>query len=254
MTFFRNTFLAAGLAALSATALAAPFTVDLTGTISHATGGAVPFLGTPVNAQLIIDLDPANFNEVNTTDGRYTLSSPPPNDQQPYDTSSISGNFGTFTQPDYLDLYLIDNIDLDAIGNPHNLTGVRDVLEVNLVTDIVTCAPQNVDPITGCTDNGAAREQGEDYQVFFVFEDTWFDGVGTLPGVLPDFNDFVAVVGEFEGVDNFVQTAYAEFVFSGFTQAPLNSNANPVPAPAGASLVLAGLFGLGLFGRRVRRS
>lgn len=222
-------------------ALAAPITVDLTGTITAATGNAVPFLNTSVNAHAVFDLDENNalFEETLTPAGeptftRWTFSGTGVHSVAPYNQTTFSGDFGLFSNPSFLDVETIDNLDADALGNPFGVTGTVDVLSIFATTDVVACPVGQINPATGACLVDAAVVESEFHSINYVGASDWFSGTGVLPSSLLASNELIGIFGNFESQDNTGITATADVVYQAL-------NTTSVPTPAPIALLLGGL-------------
>ncbi len=118
-------------------ALAEPIQVSASATVTSASGTWVPNIGSAFNANLVIDLVGSNSFSFETVapigahpSARwYFLGAP-------YG-GTLSGSIGSLTvgtAPAMSSIVVetIDDIDLDAVGNPFGGTGIADVMEVNI--------------------------------------------------------------------------------------------------------------------------
>ena len=227
------------LAAAAAVTHAAPINVQLTGTIDSVSSG--PFVvGAGVQADLWFDLDGNNAlqSELVPSSGpsepafkRWTFSGTT-NSVSPYNQTNFTGGIA-FSNPDFLDVEIIDDLDLSTVGNPFGLSGVVDVLSVFAITDVVDCTGGTIDPLTGaCSIANAPILSGEHHGVNFVADSSWFTGINDLPAAMLPLSSFVAIVGRTEIYTNGPNPTHrVEIVYA----------ASSVPAPAPTLLVGLGM-------------
>ncbi|MEO0486269.1 MAG: VPLPA-CTERM sorting domain-containing protein [Pseudomonadota bacterium] len=233
--------LAASVCAAAATA--APITLNLNGSVSSASGAWAGAEGTGFSAALTFDLDPNNAVVIEDIEnefeerrwifqgGSYGLTFTPD-----------AGSPLDFLSVDTIAVETINNIDLDGIGNPFGLTGIRDVLSFTAGNVIADCLPSEQNAAGFCPPE-SANENGTDYDFFIVGADNWFaDGV-TLPSVFPDLSSGYDIAGSGVRFTNNAETANAEFTFD---------SPAPVPLPAGVWLMLSAVGATALIRRKGR--
>lgn len=233
----------------SSSLIAAPVIVDLTGTITDANGVAAPFLSTGINGHLVFDLDAGNaldqitYTENGITTTRWTFSGYGSHSVSPYNQTQYSGAFGLFSNPDFVEVETLDNVDLDALGNPFGQSGVVDVMSVWAIIDTADCSIGGIDPDTGgCADPNTPILEGDHFGVHFIGASDWFSGNNVLPAFLPDMNNLLAVFGEADNYASGNEVGYAEVTYSSFTASgdTGSSTSTSVPAPAPALLLFGG--------------
>lgn len=236
---------AAALAAMSFSATAAPIELNLTGTVTTASGSRVGDLGSAVTANLIIDLDYTNA-------ARYAYNAPAGGESAeaiwyfidaPY-RGDVSGNWGLIGSSN-VDVATLDNWDADSYGNPYGLTGVVDVFSIFVSNQTVDCTGGTVDPITGCDIPDAPVESGEEFGISLVGANTWFSGLGEadMPGSIPDLNDLIGAFSYGTFAANGAVIGENEMEFTSMT-------VTTVPIPAAVWMFGSGLGLLGWIRRK----
>jgi hypothetical protein len=238
----KQTTLAATLATAvlltSSFATAAPVQLDVSGTVSSATGVWSGDTGSAFSGTVVIDLDSNNAAgfEIISPSGeppfpRWVFTGPP------YQTS-FSGSIGGLTQQRAI-VETIDNFDADANGNPFGATGIIDILSVYGSSVVVDCTGGTMNSITGCSLPDAPEVSGEEFELILVDTSDWFSG-NVLPSSIPAYGDLVAVVGIGQSWGGSAVTADAQFAYSSLA---VGSPSVPVLGPVGVAL-MGGLLGL----------
>ncbi|MCS5635731.1 MAG: hypothetical protein NZ990_04380 [Myxococcota bacterium] len=223
------------LTLLGAQAQAAPLTLDLTGTVTSASGTWASQVGNSVGASLTIDLDAGN-----AIDSR-SVNQPPdiPFSQWAFLNPPYSGSFsGALGSPAGLTITVKthDNVDTDAFGNPFDLTGVWDALSVLVPNTTSDCPIGQEDPVWGCLDESAPELDGSSFEVFLVGASDWFTE-GTLPSEIPSLGVLQGAYGVAQSWSGGILVASAEIEYTTL-----------IPEPSTALLVGIGLLGLGVAG------
>ena len=236
-------FMVAGgmLMLLGAQAQAAPLTLDLTGTVTSATGTWTSEVGNPVAASLTIDLDAANASDSRSVDDPAEI----PFSEWAFPFPAYSGTFSGALGPatDRITVKTHDNVDLAIWGPIFGLsTGVFDALSVTTHSVLVACPPPLIsDPLFGCIDGngdpaGGPEISGTSFEVFLVGAPDWFTD-GTLPSEIPNLAELTGAFGLAESWSGGVNVASAEIEYTTL-----------IPEPSTALLVGIGLLGLGVAG------
>lgn len=219
---------------------AAPIQLNLTGTVTQATGVWASNVNESFSASLIIDLDSSNaysFEVISPVDEapwpRWTFFG------APYQTV-FSADFVSLTDKSIVETS--DNFDADANGNPFGVTGIIDGLGIYGSNVAVDCSNGTVDPVTGCSDPDAPWLYGNDFGVVLMSTSDWISGY-SLPGSIPGLNDLIGVYGFGESWSGGVMVGRVELAFNSVT-------VSAVPVPAAAWLFGSGLLGLISVARR----
>ena len=225
------------LTLLGGQAQAAPLTLDLTGSVTSATGTWASEIGNPVAASLTIDLDAANASDSRSVAGPGEI----PFSEWAFPFPAYSGTFSGALGPatDRITVKTHDNVDLAIWGPFFGLsTGVFDALSVTTHSVTVHCPlPLINDPLFGCIDEngdpaGGPEISGTSFEVFLIGAPDWFTD-GTLPSEIPSLAELTGVFGLTESWSGGDHVASAEIEYTTL-----------IPEPSTALLLGLGLVGL----------
>ena len=251
MKIFRTLMitLAAAALLLGAHASADPVQLDASGTVTSATGTWAGDVSSPFTASVIIDLDSANAYAINIdspSGTRWTFLTPHIPSSDPY-KAVFAGAFGSLDSR-VVTVETLDNLDLDAAGNPFGLSGIADIMTIQGSTIVVPCMPPDIDPVTGeCNDPSSVELEGDEFLLILAHTTDWFSG-NNLPTSIPDQSGLIGVAGEGRRMDNSVEIAESEITYSSFTVSPFTAVPALGPIAIGVTAGLLGILGM----RRIR--
>ncbi|HIG00972.1 MAG TPA: hypothetical protein EYQ66_06650 [Myxococcales bacterium] len=254
MKIFRTLMitLAAAALLLGAHASADPVQLDASGTVTSATGTWAGDVSSPFTASVIIDLDSANAYAINIdspSGTRWTFLTPHIPSSDPY-KAVFAGAFGSLDSH-VVTVETLDNLDLDAAGNPFGLSGIADIMTIQGSTIVVACMPiedPDIDPLTGeCNNPSAVELEGDEFLLILAHTTDWFSG-NNLPTSIPDQSGLIGVAGEGRRMDNSVEIAESEITYSSFTVSPFTAVPALGPIAIGVTAGLLGILGM----RRIR--
>lgn len=236
----------AALAAVFATgisaapAVAAPFFVEVSGTVVSADGNWAGSAGEAFTSQQTIDDDGGNATLIDIVNGQTWWI---------FQGGSYGFNYlstmlgGSLPPGDTVWVETLDDFMPTATNNPFSPFGLTSTSPVDVVTIsggnvVADCTLTNV--VDFCENDNAAPLDGIEFNISFIATSDWFTGDNVYPDVYSP--NLLAIWGQgIEYTDGDV-TASAIIEFS------------TVPLPAALPMFVAGLGVLGLFGFRRKRA